>query len=374
MATGLDISLMQRALNLADRARGMTSPNPTVGAVLVRGGEVIGEGYHERAGADHAEVAALKSVDGDARGATAYVTLEPCCHTGRTGPCTEALITAGVTRVLVAALDPSDKVDGKGVAALKQAGIEVEVLDGTVAARARAQNEAFRKYAVTGRPLVTLKSAMSLDGKIATASGDSQWISGEESRRQVHALRGEVDAIAVGSGTAHIDDPLLTCRLPGARRQPLRVVFDSEANLDSDSRLVRTAGEFQTLVFVTDAAPADRVEALRRDGVEVARVQALRGRVDVNDALGFLGSREIPILSLMLEGGPTLASSFVAAGAVDKVMTYIAPMIIGGESARTPVAGEGFNMISEAVELYRMTHTRVGDDVLITAYTSKDEW
>jgi len=374
MATGLDISLMQRALNLAEQARGMTSPNPAVGAVLVRGGEVIGEGYHTKAGADHAEVAALKSVNGDARGATAYVTLEPCCHTGRTGPCTEALIKAGVRKVFVAALDPSDKVNGKGVAALREAGVEVEVLDGTIAARAKGQNEAFRKHAVTGLPLVIFKSAMSLDGKIATATGDSRWISRDESREQVHALRGEVDAIAVGSGTARIDDPMLTCRLPGAARQPLRVVFDSRATLDPGGKLASTTGEAPTLAFVTAEAPKEKVEGLRQAGVEVVELESRQGRVDVMEALRWLGSREPPVLSLLLEGGPTLASSFIIAGAVDKVMAYVAPMIVGGGESRTPVEGKGFDRVDEALRLYRMTHETVGSDVLITAYTKEEEW
>lgn len=372
--TGLDSSFMQRALNLAEQARGKTSPNPTVGAVIVKDGDVIGEGFHRMAGAEHAEVAALKAVEGDARDATAYVTLEPCCHTGKTGPCTRALIEAGIARVYVASLDPSAKVNGKGIQELRDAGVEVEVLDGLVAARARAQNEAFRKHAVTGLPFVIFKSAMSIDGKIATATGDSRWISGEDSRELVHGLRGEVDAIAVGSDTALMDDPLLTCRLPGAERQPLRVVFDSAASLKLDSQLVKTAGEVDTIVFITERAPAERVEALRSHGVEIEEALTMDGRVDVGDALMKLGSRDPGVLSLLLEGGPTLAASFVAAGTIDKVMTFIAPRIIGGKEARTPVEGTGFRMVAEAVKLYRLTHESIGDDVLLTAYTSRDEW
>lgn len=379
MVTGIDISYMQRALNLAGLAKGKTSPNPVVGAVIVRGGDVIGEGYHEKAGLDHAEVAAIKAarrtVGDDLSGSTIYVTLEPCCHTGKTGPCTEALIDAGVERVVVASLDPFAQVNGKGLKLLGQAGIEVEVLDGSVAARARAQNEDFRKHAVTGLPFVTFKSAMSLDGKIATVSGDSRWISGEESRELVHRLRAEVDAIAVGASTARIDDPMLTCRLPGEHRQPLRVVFDSGASLSIESQLATTAREFDTVVFVTDEAPSERVEALKGAGVEVvAAAQSHEGRVDVCDALRHLGSREPAVLSLMLEGGPTLAAGFVEAGAVDKVMVFVAPMLIGGFEARTPLAGHGFRMVGDAMRLYRMTHEQSGDDVLITAYTTKEEW
>lgn len=374
LVTGLDISFMQRALNLAELARGKTSPNPIVGAVIVRDSAVIGEGYHEKAGSDHAELAAIKSAGGDVRGATVYVTLEPCCHTGRTGPCTEALIQAGVSKVFVAALDPSGKVNGKGLQILRQAGIEVEVLDGLVAARARVQNEAFRKHAVTGLPFVTFKSAMSLDGKIATATGDSKWISGEESRALVHSLRGEVDAIAVGSGTVRADDPLLTCRLPGDWSQPLRVIFDSRAALPPDSQLVKTAPEFPTLVFVGAEAESARIKDLEKAGVRVVAASGQDGQVDVGKALRHLGSLERPVLSLLLEGGPTLAASFVEAGIVDKVMFYIAPKLIGGGAARTPVEGHGARMVADAMRLYRWTHTSVGEDILVTAYTSEEEW
>ena len=373
MISGTDISFMQRALDLADLARGRTSPNPTVGAVIVRDDDVIGEGYHRRAGADHAEVAAIRSAAGGVEGATIYVTLEPCCHTGRTGPCTEALIRAGIARVLIASLDPSAKVNGKGLRQLRDAGIEVEVLDGAVAARARAQNEAFRKHAVTGLPFVLFKSAMSLDGKIATATGDSRWISGEESRAVVHALRAEMDAIAVGSGTAAIDDPMLNCRLPGDYLQPLRIVFDSQANLDPRSKLVQTANDFRTLVFTAGNAPDERVAALERAGVEVSRTGG-EGRVDVGEALAHLGSMDPPVMSVLLEGGPTLSASFVEAGLIDKVMMFVAPKLIGGESAKTPVEGRGFRLVGEAISLKRLSHMSIGEDVLITAYTSGDEW
>lgn len=365
---------MQRALNLAELARGKTSPNPMVGAVIVRDDQVIGEGYHEKAGADHAEVAAIRAAGGKVKGATVYVTLEPCCHTGRTGPCTEALIQGGVAKVFVASLDPSDKVNGKGIEMLRRAGIEVEMLDGLVAARGRAQNEAFRKHAVTGLPFVIFKSAMSLDGKIATVTGDSQWISGEESRALVHSLRGEVDAIAVGSGTVRADDPMLNCRLSGDWRQPLRVVFDSRASLALDSQLVRTAAEFPTLVFAAGEADSGRIKDLEKAGVQVVKTTGRGAWVDVSEAMRHLGSMEQPVLSLLLEGGPSLAASFVAAGMIDKVMFYIAPKLIGGGTARSPVEGEGIHMVGDAVRLYRLTHESVGEDILVTAYTREEEW
>ncbi len=374
MVTGIDISFMQRALNLAELGRGKTSPNPAVGAVIVRGDEVIGEGYHKRAGADHAEVAAIKSANGDISGATVYVTLEPCCHKGRTGPCTEVLIEAGVSRVVMAALDPSTKVNGKGMRALEAAGIQVELLNGAVAARARAQNEGFRKHAVTGLPFVTFKSAMSMDGKIATKSGDSRWISGKESRALVHAMRAEADAIAVGGGTALVDDPMLTCRLAGDYPQPLRIVFDSGANLSLESNLARTAAEVRTMVIVSSKAPDASVDALRQAGVEVMVAASARGRIDIGDALARLGSMDPPVLSLLLEGGPTLAASFVEAGVIDKVMVFVAPRLIGGESAKTPVEGGGFNLVGEALPLFRLSHQKIGEDILITAYTAEEEW
>ncbi len=374
MVSGIDISFMQRALNLAELARGRTSPNPIVGAVIVKDGDVIGEGYHQRAGADHAEVAAIKAAGGDVKDATVYVTLEPCCHTGRTGPCTSALIEAGVARVLVASLDPSAKVNGKGVKLLEAAGIEVEILNGAVAARARSQNEAFRKHAVTGLPFVIFKSAMSLDGKIATSTGDSRWISGEESRALVHAMRAEVDAIAVGSGTAAIDDPMLTCRLPGDCKQPLRIVFDSGAGMDPASKLAQTAKDVKTLVFVVKGASPERTRSLQKAGIDVIETSASEGRVAVGEALTRLGSMDPPVLSLLLEGGPTLAASFVEAGVVDKVMFFVAPRIIGGQAARTPVEGRGFRLVGESMPLYRMGYGQIGEDILITAYTAKEEW
>lgn len=370
---GVETSFMQQALNLADLGKGKTSPNPTVGAVIVRDNRVIGAGYHERAGSDHAEVAAIRDAGGDVAGATVFVTLEPCCHTGRTGPCSRALVEAGVSRVVIASMDPSSKVDGKGATELREAGIEVDVLDAcALAERARAQNEDFRKHSVTGLPFVLFKFAMSLDGKIATGTGDSKWISGEDSRAMVHQMRADYDAIAVGSGTAAADDPMLNCRLPGEYRQPLRAVFDSSAGLSLDSKLVKTAAELPTLIFTTAEAAADRTEALRSAGVEVETVKAVDGKVDVDAAVRSLGSRETPVLSLLLEGGPGLAASFVEAGLVDKVMAFIAPKIIGGESARTPVEGSGFSKVRDALLLHRVKHEEVGEDILVTAYTQEE--
>src|SRR3954447_24771076 len=260
---------MKRAIELAERGRGHTSPNPLVGAVVVRGDEVLGEGYHAAYGSDHAEVAALKACAQDPIGATLYVTLEPCCHHGRTPPCTDAIVEAGIRRVVVASDDPTDKASGRGLGILRDEGVDVQTVDGDVSHSARLLNQPFRKHARTGRPLVIFKSATSLDGKVATQTGDSKWISNERSRELVHRWRGEVDAVCIGIGTALADDPLLTARTEGVTRQPTRVVFDSEARLPFDTNLVRTAPEVPLVIVTSPAADRSRAEALRAAGAEV---------------------------------------------------------------------------------------------------------
>src|SRR5215217_8876282 len=258
-----------RALDLAAEARGKTSPNPLVGAVVVKDGRTIGEGYHHRAGDPHAERMALASCSEDPAGATMYVTLEPCCHHGRTPPCTEAIIEAGIKRLVIASDDPTDKAAGRGLGILRDEGVRVEHIDSEVAESARLLNQPFRKHARTGRPLVVFKSAMTLDGKVATRTGDSQWISGEASRARAHRWRAESDAVAVGIGTALHDDPQLTARVEGVARQPRRVVFDSEARLRLDSRLVRGVSEVPVTVVCGRAAPRTAVQALEAAGVDV---------------------------------------------------------------------------------------------------------
>jgi diaminohydroxyphosphoribosylaminopyrimidine deaminase/5-amino-6-(5-phosphoribosylamino)uracil reductase len=355
---------------LAEGGRGRVSPNPLVGAVLVRDGEVIGEGFHAQVGARHAEVAALE--DCVARGnepteATLYVTLEPCAHHGRQPPCTAAILAAGVARVVIASEDPSEKASGRGPGILRDEGVEVELANGEEAAAARLLNQAFRKHARTGRPLVSLKSAMSLDGRVASFRGDSQWISGETSRGLVHRWRAACDAVCVGIGTALADDPLLTARDVGATppaRQPTRVVFDSQARLGLGSRLVASIAEAPLIVFASPAAPAERTSALQRAGVEVvvcdgdppARVAA---------ALAELGRREIT--SLLLEGGPTLAGSFLDAGEVDELRLFIAPIVLGGAGAKSPVGGRGAALIAEATPVLTMGWERSGQDLLVRA-------
>ncbi len=368
MATLLDTDLahLSRAIELAERGRGHTSPNPMVGAVVVQEGEVLGEGFHTRAGAPHAEREALAACNGaPVTGATMYVSLEPCCHHGRTPPCTEAIVEAGIARVVIASEDPSEHASGRGLGILRDEGVEVVVADGELAARARRVNQAFRKHARTGRPHVLFKSAMTLDGKVATRTGDSKWISGESSRARAHRWRGEVDAVVVGIGTALADDPLLTARVDGVARQPQRVVFDSEGRLPLDSRLVRGAAEVPLTVVVSRAAPRTATDALEASGADVVVATGENEPARVRSALDQLGARGIT--SLMLEGGPHLAGAFLDAGEVDVITLFIAPVVLGGSSARDPLEGEGVERISEAVRALSLEVETIADDVLITA-------
>src|SRR5436190_359920 len=363
---------LRRALELAGEGRARVSPNPLVGAVLVRDGEVIGEVYHAELGGPHAEVAALADCGArghEPSGATLYVTLEPCAHQGRQPPCTDKILAAGVGRVVIASEDPSEKASGRGPGILRDDGVDVQLADGEEAAAARLLNQAFRKHSRTSRPLVLLKSALSLDGRVATARGDSQWISGESSRALVHRWRAECDAVCVGIGTALADDPLLTARAADpfadrAPRQPTRVVFDSSARLPLDSRLVRSVGEAPLLVIAAPAAPAAATQALQRAGTNVvvcdgdppARVAA---------ALAELGRRQIT--SLLLEGGPTLAGSFLDAGEVDELRLFIAPLVLGGGGARPLAAGRGAAAIADATPALAMEWERSDRDLLVRA-------
>jgi diaminohydroxyphosphoribosylaminopyrimidine deaminase/5-amino-6-(5-phosphoribosylamino)uracil reductase len=357
---------LARATELAERGRGRTSPNPLVGAVIVRDGEVLGEGYHSELGAAHAEREAIAAAGGvDLGGATMYVSLEPCCHTGRTPPCTEAIIEAGISRVVIGSDDPTDKAAGRGPGILRDEGIEVAMADGELAAQARLLNQPFRKHARTGRPFVLFKSAMTLDGKVATRTGDSKWISGEDSRRMSHHWRAEVDAVVVGIGTALADDPLLTARIDGVRRQPRRIVFDSEARLPLDSQLVRGADEVPLTVVVTRAAPRTAVDALEIAGADVVVATGANEPDRVRNALVQLGA--LGITSILLEGGPHLAGAFLDAGEVDEIRLFVAPVVLGGSSARDPLEGEGAERIASAVRALTLECVRVADDVLISA-------
>lgn len=364
-ATERDARHLERAIELAWEGRGRTSPNPLVGAVVVKDGRVIGEGFHSALGEPHAERAALESCSEDPSGATLYVTLEPCAHHGRTPPCTEAIAEAGIGRVVIASDDPTAKAAGRGPGVLRDEGIRVETADGEVAAMARLQNQPFRKHARTGRPLVILKSAMTLDGKVATRTGDSKWISSEESRARVHRWRAEADAVAVGAGTVAADDPLLTARVEAVARQPKRVVFDSEARLPTDSALVRSAADSPVLLVCSRAAKRSSIQALETAGVEVVVVTGMNEAERVLAALDELGSREVQ--SLLVEGGPHLAGAFFDADEVDEARVFVAPLLAGGRLARPPIEGHGVELIGDARRALSLDVDPIGGDTLISA-------
>jgi len=356
---------MGEALRVAQNALGRTSPNPLVGAVIVKNGRIVAEGWHRQAGTPHAEIHALNMAGELAKGATVYVTLEPCSHYGRTGPCAKALVEAGVAKVVVAMLDPNPKVAGRGVKILQDAGIEV--VTGVLEEEAIKLNEVFLKWITKGMPFVALKTAMSLDGKIATATGESQWITNELSRQRTHELRDIYDGIMVGINTAIKDNPSLTTRLPqGLGRNPVRIVVDSRARLPLDSHLV-TDGKAPTIVAVSGAASAGAVQDLRDAGAQVISVGS--DRVDLPKLLKKLA--EMNICSILVEGGGQLNFSLLNDGLVDKVYAFIAPKLIGGREALTPVEGDGFFQLSQAVQLTDMTTEDLDGDVLLTAKVMK---
>jgi diaminohydroxyphosphoribosylaminopyrimidine deaminase/5-amino-6-(5-phosphoribosylamino)uracil reductase len=319
---------LERALELAERGRGTTHPNPVVGAVVVCEGEIVGEGWHERAGGPHAEVVALEAAGQRARGATLYVTLEPCAHHGRTPPCVDAVVEAGIARVLCACSDPNPKTDGAGLRRLREAGVTVELADEDLAVRARRQNEAYRVWVAQGRPFVTYKAALTLDGRVAAAGGEARWISGAESRRRVHELRAACDAVAVGMGTARAENPVLTARDVPAARQPRRLAF-GHGPLPEGSELELLEGPL-----------ADELRRLAGEGVQ----------------------------SLLLEGGPTLAGAFLRAGLVDKLLLFVAPTLVGGDDAPPLFAGPGAPTLADALPVHELVVDRAGADLVVTGY------
>lgn len=355
---------MQRALELARGAQGTTSPNPTVGAVIVKDGEIVGEGFTQPPPGDHAEIVALRRAGEGARGAVLYVTLEPCPHFGRTPPCADAIIEAGIAEVHYAMADPDPQVDGGGRRKLEAAAIAVHAGEGE--AEARRINEAHIKHRTKGIPFVIAKYAASLDGRIAAASGDSRWISGSEAREWAHQLRTKVDSILVGSSTVVVDDPLLTARPGGrdAQRQPLRVVVDGRGRMPPMARVL--TGPARTLIATLDSAPEPWRASLRAAGAEVVTFPADGGRVDLRAVLGELAQRDV--LSLLVEGGGVILGSFFDRGLVDKVHAVIAPMVIGAEDAPAAVAGQGAYRMADALRLRDITVDRLGDDLLVTGY------
>jgi diaminohydroxyphosphoribosylaminopyrimidine deaminase / 5-amino-6-(5-phosphoribosylamino)uracil reductase len=358
-----DLRYMRRALELAALARGLTSPNPMVGAVVVAGDRIVGEGFHRRAGAPHAEVEALANAGAAAGGATLYVALEPCNHHGRTAPCVPVVIASGVARVVSAIADPNPFVGGGGNAALHAAGIQV--VTGVLRGEAAALNRVFLTAMRERRPHVLLKAGVTLDGKIADLHGTSRWISGEVSRRQAHRLRSEVDAIVIGVGTLLRDDPALTVRLDAPwPREPYRVVLDAAARTPTTARAIGAATPARTLIAVAEDAPAGRVAALESAGATVVRCRTSEGRIDPAAILGALFQREVR--GVMLEGGGEVHASFLAAGVVDRVALFLAPCLLGGRLAPSLVGGEGFDLKS-AVRLGPLEVSRQGDDLLVEA-------
>jgi diaminohydroxyphosphoribosylaminopyrimidine deaminase/5-amino-6-(5-phosphoribosylamino)uracil reductase len=383
-----DRQYLERAMSLAEEGRGHTSPNPLVGAVIVRGADILGEGYHVGPGRDHAEIAAMKDAlrragtvgDGAEEkggtgaaaqdicaGATMYVSLEPCCTYGRTPPCTEALIAAGFGRVVVGVGDPSPQVNGRGLELLRAAGIEVALADGSLTDRLKRQNEGVRKAVTKGLPFVTYKYAMSLDGRVATDSGDSRWISGAESRALVHLWRAWSDAVVVGAGTQVADDPRLTAREAACERQPLRVVVGRTLALKRESALVETAGEGPVLAICGPEVLAAKRDEVESWGVETATVAL--GEDDMLDPVHvgrYLMSRGVQ--TVLLEGGPRLAGAWWAAGLIDKVAAFVCPRVISGIEDRGPLHGRGPHLVEGAAELREVEIRQVGPDVLVTGF------
>lgn len=367
-----DGAILARCLQLATRGEGLTSPNPMVGAVVVKRGRVIAQAYHQKAGGPHAEVAALRQAGAAARRSTLYSNLEPCCHFGRTPPCVDAIIEAGVRRVVASHRDPYPLVNGRGFAALRRAGIDVEV--GLLRDEARLLNERYLAWVTRGRPFVLVKIAMTLDGRIATAGGESRWITSDESRAHAHRLRAAYDAVMVGASTAVIDDPSLTARGAGGRRlararQPARVVVDSRLRLSPGARLLSRRGgpAGSVIIYTTRSAPAARIRRFEKLGAQVVPVASGRGRrVDLAAALADLARGGVT--SVMIEGGGELIWSALDARLVDKVALFVAPVLVGGREAVPAVGGEGAITLGQGIVVRDLSVRRVGSDLLIEGY------
>ncbi len=363
---------MEQALSLAKLALGQVSPNPAVGAVVVKNGVVVGQGYTQPPGSPHAEVVALKQAGEQARGGVMYVTLEPCCYYGRTPPCSQAIVSAGISEVHMAMLDANPLVSGRGKDELEREGIKVYV--GEHEAEARQVNEAYTKFITTGMPFVTAKFAVSLDGKIATKSGDSKWISGEEARKHVHNLRYTADAIMAGVNTVLVDDPHLTTRCCGgkggtARKQPLRVIADGKGRTPLTAQVFSEPGK--TLLALGKPATLEEKTAFAEVGAEVLELPSPEGQVDLERLLKALGEREIT--SVLVEGGGLLLGSLFDCGLVDKVIAFIAPIIIGGDKAKTAVGGKGVDKVVDSLKLERVSLERFGEDLMVSGYVKERE-
>ena len=360
-----DEKFMKLALSLAEKGRGYVNPNPLVGAVIVKDGKVIGEGYHTAFGKPHAEIEAINSATEDIKGATMYVTLEPCCHQGKTPPCTEAIIKNQLARVVVATTDPNPLVSGSGIEKLKQSNIEITV--GVLEERAKIQNEVFIHYMTTNLPFAILKYAMSLDGKIACHTGDSKWITSEKSRTDVHRLRSSVSAVVTGIGTILSDDASLNVRLVDSKgKEPHRIVVDSAARISLDAKILNLDSKSDTYIAVTEAASDEKLKKLEDYGVKIIMTKSKDGKVDLEELwkeLGFLGMD-----SILIEAGEQLNAALLEAKLVNKIRAYIAPKIIGGTNAKSPIGGYGATNMSEVINLKSMNFTHVENDFVVEGY------
>ena len=365
----MDIRYMKKAIALAKRATGRTSPNPLVGAVVVRKGEIVGTGYHHKSGEPHAEIIALERAGDLSRGAELYVNLEPCNHRGQTPPCTEAIIKAGIKRVFIAIRDPNPLVNGKGIAKLRENGIEV--YEGLLKEEAFKINEIFFKYIHSKLPFVALKTAISIDGRIATKAGESRWITGEKARRHGHTLRNIHDAILVGIGTVKRDNPHLTCRLPGKKvRNPIRIILDSKLSIDYDARVFDSYISAPIIIATTNQAPLHKLEQIQKKAKVLVINEGLQ--VDLSILLKRLG--EMEITSILVEGGSRINGSFLAANLADKYYCYISPIIIGGDRAPGAFGGEGIRALTNASKLMDVSVKHLGEDLLITGYFKKQHY
>ena len=363
-----DEQYMRQALDLARNGRGRTSPNPVVGAVIVKDEMVVGRGWHQKAGTAHAEIHALAEAGSAAKNATIYVTLEPCCHQGRTGPCTEAILAAGIERVVVAMVDPNPLVAGCGISRLRERGLTVDT--GVLSDEAAQLNAPFIKWISCSMPFVTMKNGISLDGKIATQTGESRWITGAESRLEVHRMRNMSDAIITGIGTVLADDPELTTRLPEGGKSPVRVVLDRMARTPVGAKILNIQAA-PTIIAVSAASPQERRDALAAAGAEVLIVPETEGKLDLAFLLRSLGQR--CLTNVMVEAGGSLNSSFLFGNYVDKVVLFIAPKIIGGSGAPGPYGGTGCCALSDAVELEDMIVRHLGEDLMVEGFVKRRE-
>ncbi len=365
----MHINFMKRALELAKKGEGFTRPNPLVGAVIVKDGKIIGEGYHEKFGGPHAEVNAFLNAREDVTGATMYVTLEPCSHYGKTPPCANLVVEKKIGKVVIGLLDPNPLVSGKGIKILQDNGIEVVV--GVLEEECRKINEIFIKYMTTKRPFVILKTAMTIDGKTATSIGDSKWITNEKSRAHVHEIRNLMMGIMVGINTVIEDDPQLTTRLKGRiGKDPIRIIVDSKARIPLNAQVIDKNSNAKTILATTELADDDKIIELEKLGVEIIKTHSKNKKVDLQILMEELGKRNID--SILLEGGSTLAFGALQAGIVDKVYQFIAPKIIGGVDAKTSIGGDGIKHMADAINLHSISVERFDDDVLIIGYLRKE--